>query len=375
VTKDRRARRTLTALGVVSAMTLLAACSDDDGGGGGGSGGGSGADASGVAEASAAAAELVDQELSLEPLSATPPTGKKVAVITCTLPACRPGTFAAPGEALGWTVEEFNFDVAGGPQAFVAANEAALASNPDYLAVSGAVYPEEVNAAQLAKAEAQGVEVIRMSAGSKGEVALSNVFANPVFVDISEADAHQVLSMAGGPVEVTVPYDPSSPSFQVTADAFEEELLRLSPSSKVNRLEVSLAQPPTEQTTTQINFLRTHPETDYLAYVGGSAFYQGMNAALESSGLADQVKVFLGWCTSEAEIEAVGQGDAEACVVAGADFSWIVIDTLARLSVGDPVEDEPGASWLGVVTKDDATPDALNPPNYQDSYKQAWQVD
>lgn len=368
----RGAVRRFSGIALATCLALgAAACSDDDSGGG--SGGGSEADADGVAEASAAIEELADQPFSVEPLSATPPTGKTVAYVTCTLPACRPGTAGDAAEALGWTVNDFTFDYTGGPQAFVAALEAALASGPDYIVMNGTL-PNEVSAAQVAQAEAEGIPIVQIAAEDPPASVEANILGNSTFVTLAQTTARQILSRAGGPVEVAVPFDPTLISFTASVDAFEEELLRMSPSSKVDRLELSLALPPTEIASQQVNFLRTNPDADVLAYVGGGGLYQGVGSALQSAGLADQVEVVFGWMVNPSEVEALQSGDVVSGTVSLSNYEWMYMDILARLAVGDPIDPEPAVPWVGVVTGEDATPEDLNPPNYQDAYEQAWQV-
>lgn len=367
-------RRSYGVVAVALSVVLGAsACGGSTGGTSTGVSSASGTNAKGVAEAKAALKKLEEAKFTIPPLSKQPPTGKTLAFVNCSLPSCNPGKMKIPAAALGWTVKEFLFDFAKGPQGYTAAIDAALASKPDYLVVNQN-YPDDVDMAQLKQADAAGIPVFLTSGTDAPPYTKSNALGTAAYEKFGAVQAQEVLALAGGPVEVLDPIDPTLPTFVAASNGFKNELTRLSPQSKVDVLNVSLADPQTTIVTQQTNYLRAHPNVKFVTYPGGTALYGGVGSALKSSGLASGVTVVTGSITNQADIQPIANGDVKAGIAMLSDYQWYELDNVARFSVGDQFDRLPPIPWFNIVTKKNATVAALNPPNFQEVYKQAWKV-
>lgn len=360
----------------VAAVTVcvalgLSACGDS---GSDASGTSSGADGAGIATARAAIADLSKKPFTVEPLSKKPPADKTVAFVNCTVSGCNPGKLEPVTRLLGWTSKEYSYDFAKGPQDFVAALDSALASKPDYLVVTQG-FPETVVAKQIAQAKAAGIPYIDSGGASPIDGVTVNVIGGKAFEAVGTTLAHQLLAMAGGSVEIAAVLDPTQPAMAASHQGFTAEMSKLSPNSKVNVLKASLSSPPTTTVTQTINFLRTHPDVKYLVYPAGTALYTGMASALKSNGLNSKVKVVLGALSNPANLPDIRNGDVAAGIAFFNSYQYLIMDPLARLSVGDGIGPKaPPLPWVGVVTVENATEAALDPPDVSETFARAWHV-
>jgi ABC-type sugar transport system substrate-binding protein len=377
--RPRTRRRSFgVAAAAITVVLGVSACSSSGSGGtassAGGSAGGSasGTDASGVATAKANIANLAKQPFTVKPLSKKPPAGKTVAFVNCTVGGCNPGKLDPVVKALGWIPREYSYDFAKGPQGFVAAVDSALAAKPDYLVVTQG-FPETVDAKEIQQAKAEGIPYIDSSGANPVDGVTVNVIGGNAFIGTGKTLADETLALAGGPVEVASVLDPTLPAFVSAQKGFESEMSELSPHSKVNVLKASLSSPATTTVTETINFLRTHPKVKYLEYPGGQALYTGVRTALQSNGLDSKVTVLLGALTTQGDLTDIANGSVPAGVAFFRSYQYLLIDPLARMSVGDPVGSRtPPLPWINVITKANATLDALNPLNVQQAFNQAW---
>ena len=316
-------------------------------------------------------AQLASPTFKVTPLSTKPPTGKNVAWVNCSVLACASPTDAAT--ALGWSIKTFSYDISKGPQDMVRATRAALGNKPDYLLITAA-FPMTIVSAEISQAKAAGIPVVAVSGGDKLPGVLAVTQGAAAFESIAKAAADEVLASAGGPVEVATPVDPTLPTSKPVVTAFKAEIRRLSPKSKVDVVDISLATPQTGIVSQTTNFLSTHSSVKYVAYLGGTALYPGVSQALESNGLASKVKIVLS-SPAVSDLASIKSGAAVAGVASIRDYLWQNLDIFARDAVKDPTGPAmPLAPGLHVITAANATTDALNPPNYQAVYKAAWHL-
>lgn len=375
---SRRLRTGRSAVAVVGICVALgvSACSSGGGSGGSNSGsvGASTSDADGIAKAKSAITKLANQKFSVAPLSKKPPTGKTVAFVNCSLSGCNPGKMDAPAQALGWTVKEFSFDFSKGPQGFVAAIDAALASKPDYLVITQ-TYPDSVDIDRLNQAKAEGIPVILNSATDAPPPVVATTLGGAAYRNLGATEADEILALAGKPVEVAMPMDPTLPTDVSFKAGLKAELSRLSPHSTLDVSEVSLSSTPSTLIAQQVNLLRTHPKASFLSYGSSVDLFSGVSAALKGIGLNTKVKAVLGAVSNPTLAAEIADGDAAAGLAVPSGYQWIIVDLLARLAVGDPVGPRtPLLPWIGVLKPSNATPDSVNPPNFVATYKQAWHV-
>ena len=311
-----------------------------------------------------------DTEFKVEALPSTPPAGKVVAQVTCTLPTCGIGAFEAPTEALDWELDLFEYDLAKGPQDLVRAFDQALDAKPDYISVT-LVFPAEIVKDQMARAEAEGIPVIFSGAqeldGAAGLVQGPRVMqaAGALAADVALADA-------GRAVNAVMPLDPGVATGVNIGKGVTQELAELSPDSNADVLELSYAQPAATNVSAIVNYLKSHPDTQYVIF-GGSALYAGVKQALQGAGLADKVKLILAF-PFPTDIQAIEDGEFIATVAGEATYQWRQVDMMARLSVGEELADKEPLSSFRIVTQDNVTPESIDPPDFVNVYTTAWGV-
>ena len=367
-------RASAFAAGALALSMMLAACGSggSDTGTGSSDGGGSSNGGAGIEEAKAEVAKYAEATaFEVEPLPSKPPAGKVVAQVNCTLPTCGRGNMEAPVEALDWTLNLFEYDIAKGPQDFVRAFNQALESKPDYISVT-MVFPEDIVSDQLERAVAEGIPVVDQG-GQELAPGVSVLTQGPgVMAAAGAIAADAALADAGGPVNAVIPVDPALPLHTHIADGALDELERLSPDSKGELLELSLAQPAATNVSGIVNYLKRNPDTQYIVFPG-TTLYAGVQQGLQAAGLLDTVKL-IGTFPFPSDIQSIENGEFIASVAGEATFQWRNIDNLARLSVGEQITDKEPLSSFRILTSDNVTPESIDPPGYQEAYKSAWGV-
>jgi ABC-type sugar transport system substrate-binding protein len=130
-----------------------------------------------------------------------------------------------------------------------------------------------------------------------------------------------------------------------------------------------------------VAYLQSHPETNYVDFSFADVM-TGIPAVLKSAGLADKVKL-VGQALGGSPIVLKGLKDKSvAAWVAQPNIyqTWLMVDAMARLSVGMELTEERAAAKQPTWVADSAAAvGSLNetsgwdgPPGYQEDFKRLW---
>jgi ABC-type sugar transport system substrate-binding protein len=308
------------------------------------------------------------EDFTVEPLSGPVPSGKRVAQVNCAIPQCTPGAMDVPVEALGWTIERFDYDLTKGTQDYLRAVDAAIASKPDYIAINFLGNPDLV-ARQLEQAKAEGITII--GNGTTPTPSIPLMIQSPVvFKSAGHRMADVALADAGAPVKAAFAIDPTLVVFTDIAGGVEERLTEAGGS--MDQIQLSLAQPQATNISAIVNYLKAHPDTEYLMFAG-TALATGLEQGLRAAGLADQIKLIMSF-PFPSDLEQIKSGFWTGVVGAEMTNQWRVVDGMARLAAGDPIENPTPDDEFRLITPENATVEAFDPPGYMDAFRKAWGV-
>jgi ABC-type sugar transport system substrate-binding protein len=360
--------RIMAAGACATALMVLCACGSSDGSSS--SQEQSGDSSTAVEEASARVDDLRNPvPLEVEPLSGKVPTGKVVADVNCSAPICRPGLLAEPVEELGWTTENFVFDMTKGAQDYVRAVDAAVKSKPDYLAIN-IIFGTEVIDTQLKQAKSDNIPIIGVGGVDATNVDMMVQSPEPLGA-AGGIMADVALDDKKGPVQVAVPTDTSLPSLQATFEGVQKRIADV-PGAKADDIKLNFSQPQATNVSAIINYLKSNPNTEYLLFPG-TGFYAGIDQALASAGLSDKVKLVTMY-PYEADLQAIKNNEFIAAVGAESNYQWRMADAMARLAVGDKLASKTPTIDFRLLTADNADFAGLDPADYKQAYRAAWRL-
>lgn len=318
------------------------------------------------------------------PLSTKPPAGKTVYFLEGNDPSIQvlAPAFQAATAVLGWHLKVITFSLADNPPAADSACLQALSEHADYIFDTGddaSTLPRCLPQAKAAK-----VPLFLFSSAAPVGGASTGVYTvtGGVSWNITAALAlvdWAIVDSGGSPhiLWVTIPG-------QILKDiqaGLQANVAKICPTCSFSILPLSINDLTTGGAPGAIvSALRKDPSIKYVQLAYGGIF-PGLPAALTAAGL--HVKV------TEVEPDKAGyQGFAAGQLSAIAPINelanpWLVVDAMARYSVGDDVEAtaHSGPIWQ-VWTKANAPnpvptnyPNAFNiPSNYQSQFEQLWHV-
>lgn len=312
------------------------------------------------------------------PLPASPPRGKTMTVITCSLPVCATLSDGAAdaARALGWQVTTLQSNST--PQGFISAFDQVAANPPDAFAYIAAL-PDSSVASQLTKIAAAGTKIVALSpignplktpgpvqavvGGAKDTSMSGRIMAQSVV-----ADAH-------GPAKSVFVWDPSFAGvWGPIKNAYEGVLKSVGSSPGV--LEVSNANVGKTVPSQIVSYLQANPDTKYVA-LAVVDYNAGLDSALRAAGLLNKVKI-ISRAANPAALKAIDDGTQWASVgLELASSGYRCVDQLARLMMGVPLGDRADqAGWEQVYVKGNVTQTSVQPepPDYVRTYRTAWHV-
>ena len=337
---------------------------------------------SGIAQAKAIVAKYSKEQPALR-IPALPKAAPKktIAWVYCTLPTCQAGAAQRAFTALGWNFKLVAWNEAQAPASFLQAFDNALAMNPkpDFIGVPQ-LFPASVDATQLAQAKAEGIPVIDVtSTTGVGGPVIACMSCAPSLVETARLQVATALADAGHKTSIVYGYDPTLLVFaQEFLPAAEAEVKELSPQSTFSTLQLSLAAPPSQNTSAVVNYLQRNPGVKYVL-LAASELGAGLPQALSAAGLSGKVK-FITQAPQPTDLQEIKDGQEFASV--GADDAvsmWRAANALAWYAITGHIPHdliEP-AGWHEIVTKAtvaQAAAQSVQPQNYQAIFKRAWGV-
>lgn len=388
---SRSSRAALMALAACAGIAVAGCGSGDSSGSSAAGTTSTGGDAAGIAEAKKIVAEyetardgFLHDEITA--LGEKPPTGKTVFLAKCAAPACQAANDAARKgvDALGWKAKQFSFGLS--PEEYGKTYDQMLSDpvKPDYI-ISNAVLPNDAFKDRLTKAEEMGIKTVQISPGSNedrpgkfGIVAMTQTVDQ--YCKRGEVAAATALADAGEPGTFVATIDPQIPASQVTAgECFQQEIERLSPSSSVELLKVSVTGPPEANVQTVTNFLQRKPDAKHI-FLSISQHAQNLRPALDAVGLKD-VKIIAG-APVASDVADMKKGAFLALIQDELSSNgWRAADALARVSVGqDAGPEEFPTGYTRIVDRDNVgelqlTPSGPLTPGEPDAFLNAWGIE
>ncbi|GAA3942371.1 hypothetical protein GCM10023085_25190 [Actinomadura viridis] len=370
----------VAALAAGALCLTLASC------GGGGSAGAEGGTATSaeakavIADAEAAYAKFTQRQPAppVPTLPAPAPGGKRLAVVTCSIPVCVTLSDGAEEAArkLGWTVTTLQSNST--PQGFVSVMNQVAADPPDALAYIPAV-PDSSIRPQLAKLQAAGTKITQIS--PLADVLTPNGPVGAVVFGQNDAAltgtlmGQAVVADADGPVKSVFVWDPSfTGSWGPIKDAYQKVLKGAGRQAGV--LEVSNANIGKTVPGQIVSYLQAHPDTKYVA-LAVVDYNAGLDAALRAAGLSGKVKI-LSRAADASSLKAIKAGTQWASIgLELAAAGYRAVDQLIRLMTGVPLGDRADApGWQQIYVKGNVTQTSAQPepPGYAQTYYAAWRL-
>jgi ribose transport system substrate-binding protein len=311
-----------------------------------------------------------------ESLSAQPPTGKTIAVLTCNISSCRSYLDAATeaADVLGWTVEPFLFDPT--PEQVLSQMNAAIASHPDGIMINGqdsSVWNSAISAAEAAQipivsqgsTDVPGGPVIATGTSSDQWDTVSELVGKFIAAD-SDGDA-KVLSYGLAPFKISMQIA-SGIADAVTANC--DGCTATVVPSQATDIGSGIPQDVVSQ-------LQQNPDINYVSFSDG-AMTPGVVAALREAGLSDKVKI-VGADAQGTDYTSMKNGEEYAFVQFSVpSYAWQGVDALARHVVGDPqvTYTMPNQILTKSTIGDESADAVLNdlPRDLSDQWAKLWQV-
>jgi ABC-type sugar transport system substrate-binding protein len=368
-------RRSLMAAAVAALVMTgaVAGCGSDDD---------SGSSSSSSGETSAALSEAQEimkegttrpTEITVEkPVGKDIPTGKKLVFVSCGTSQCQlQGDIIKEAAGhLGWTSQTISTD--GSPAQIQNGFNTALRNDADAVIVNAQT--REGIAQQLEQAKAKGVAYVGCCSTDKvGDGYLYNTSTPEQNANIGKYLAAAIATDAGGKDASTLYVDiPAFTILGALGDSFKKDYERLCKGCKYAKIDIALPQLANAPNTI-VSYLRSHPDTKYVALSVTDALGTGLPAAMKAAGLTD-IKI-VGQGGDPTAFQALAQGDMLALVPFDYyNVDYQMVDALARHFAGEPIEHTAPPLWM--MTKDNLPSDSTklfpNVESYKDQFLKLW---
>jgi len=369
-------RRTLAAAAIAS-LVMLSACNR----------GGGSSDVEAF-EVPSEVTQLVEKSLGNPvsigydvPLSKPAPSGKSIVVLQVPVDVAKVEAEAMQkaAAALGWDFE--NIVVEATPEGPAKAMDQAIDQKPDGIYYSG--YDTAVISKQLQRAAAEGIAVFSEALGADTPDEAFGQIRGTVGVErLADIVAAWLVADSKGTANVLIVDTPAFPILHAYSERVEASVKRWCPSCKVSSLDANVTDIGTALPGQIVSELQRSPQIDYLVYSFGDLSV-GVNAALSTAGLQDQVKVG-GQLPGLENLKNLKSGEEAMWVPELSPLiGWRVIDAFARHFVGDDVEIAADGSPAPtqILTHDNVDGAVFDPSGYwvgvagyELTFKQLWNV-
>jgi len=357
-------------------LLLLAACGNSSGSDGGSSGK---TDDAAVAAAKKRLAPYLEPVEKIEvdtPLTEKPAEGKKVVYIRYNNPTVAvydPG-FKEAAAALGWNMTISAVDATDPqavPNAMIRASE-----DSDYIIVAAADLPSMK--AGMEAAQKAGVPVFLASGVGEPKGEANGLYGNTRSENTMTGNLgmlDQAIVDSGGTGSILHVNAPDFPVLAPLDDAVKKHVAENCSGCSVKLLGISAGDLGGDVASQIVNAIRQKPDIKYVV-ASFDTLTNGLPQALAAAGM-DDVKIYIS-APGPAAVKLIEKGDYDGGLLpSDPNYPWLVIDQVARVSVGmDPLQKEHANQNMQLWTTEDMPKGQTGwaPPNYQDQYKQLWQV-
>ena len=338
--------RKYTAIAIAGLSLFAAAC------GGSESASNSPAD-SAASAAGVATAKQVVQKASVrptdltvaDPISKPIPAGKKLVFVSCGVEACavQGPIIQEAASILGWTVEQVATD--GTPEKVQGAIDSAIRDGADAVIINAA--DRDALAKQIAEAQKAGVEFVTCcSVAEAGNGLLYNTATDKQNGSIGDYLAAEVVADSNGKADALYVNISAFEILKAVGATFESKMKEYCPDCGVESIDIPATALGKDAPDRIVSYLRSHPDTNYIALSVSDALGSGLPAALKAAGLADKVKI-VGQGGGSQTYQDLRNGDIQALVPGDRySYDYQMVDALARHWAGVPIVDAGPPYWL-----------------------------
>ena len=346
-------------------------------------------DLSSLAASVGAAQRIPDKIVIAGQLPKAPAKGIKVALLTCSAPACSgfAPAFKQATQALGWDLTVLTYNAATPGQAV----QNALDAGNKYIAMV-AIQLSTITP-QVQEAKQKGVPLFIIAASPSDQPhdtanGLYGVTQGAAFDQlVGRQIADYMIVNSKGHANVVDVVNPLFPTLAAIDQAEKAEISKACAGCAFASLPVSLSQIGAGQVPSLVvAYLKSHPDTRYTSLTVGD-FFPGLLSALQTAGLSKQTKI-VGVNATAAEVDSLAQGQSAGWVVTSVnDLTWITADWMAQLSLGEQISpanlaagDRAEGYLITTPAQATATQQQLSngywpgPSAYQQQFEALWRV-
>ena len=300
------------------------------------------------------------------------PAGKKLVFVSCGAANCQlqGNIIKEAASHLGWSSQTIATD--GSPAQIQGAFTTALRNGADAVILNAAT--RSAISKQIEQAKAKGVAYVGCcSTDTVGDGYLYNTSTPEQNAKIGRYLAAAIASDAKGKGADTLYVDiPAFTILGALGDSFKADYEKYCTDCKYSKIKIPLQQLANAPNTI-VSYLRSHPDTKYLALSVTDALGNGLPAALKAAGLND-IKI-VGQGGDPTSFQALAQGQMLALVPFDFfDVDYQMVDALARHFAGAPIEHTAPPLWM--ITKDNLPSDYTklfpNVESYKDQFLKLW---
>ncbi|KSZ56095.1 hypothetical protein Z045_25230 [Rhodococcus pyridinivorans KG-16] len=311
------------------------------------------------------------------PLTQRPPAGKRVEVIRYNNSAS--AVYDQPmkdaGAALGWSVNVAAID-ATDPQSIPNAMIRAVSQKVDYIVITSSSI--QAAGAGMDAAKKAGVPVFFGAGLDEPQGEVNGLYGNTMRTTTKLAVfglLDKMIVESGGTGSALLVSAPDFPILAPIDDQAKKYVADNCSQCTLELLGIPAADLGGDVASTIAAKVRQNPDIKYVVTTF-SSLATGLAPGLKSAGLTDVSAYLTG--LNEAEVELVRNGTYPAGDLYPVnDYPWLLFDQIARLSVGmDTLQAQHDSTGLQLWTTD-SVPDGMtswDPPNYQEKYKELWQI-
>lgn len=332
--KTNRGRRHLVGLVAMAAISVLSACGAEAGGND------AEVDTEGLDRARAVVEEFSKQPTAIpndEPIDKPIPKGKEIVFLSCGTSTCNleADIIKEATDKLGWTLTSIAND--GTPEQVKAGWAQILRQKPD-----GVIYtatPVAAFKAELDKAAAMGIEVAACCTTDPADgEKLDFVIGTP---EQSERPgtimANYIIDKSDGKGDSVFVNLSAFEIIQAIKKGFDSAMEENCPACSADELDIPITALGKDVPDRIVSYLRSHPETKYVALSVDGALGAGLPAALKAAGLNDITVIGEG--PDETTLQYISSGQQEATVTFPYyEEMFSMVDALARRFAGVPDE-------------------------------------
>jgi ribose transport system substrate-binding protein len=311
-------------------------------------------------------------------LSKTPPSGKKLIAMSCTLDVCASfrGYVGEAAKVLGWTSKGVSFD--GTPEDTLKKVQQAVSEKPDGIIINGvdrSTYDAAAKAAQAAH-----VPIVTQMGELDGKPTgpfIAVQYRAAEFDKMSAVTGNWVIADSQGKAHALLLAYANFPLSERITDTTKATIDANCPGCATKKLRVQAADTGTKLPQAVVSEIQRDPSINYVVLQDG-AMAAGLDAALREAGLQGKVKVMGNDLNNDVAQSTIQGNQLGWMSFSNRAAAFNGVDAIARHMLGEPIQNVPLMNQI--FTKNDlgAKPDQNVwqnlPTDLAAQYKKLWKV-